>query len=71
MQDVREGFDDLKKDTFVFSLILTALIAGFFFSGPINIAIPLYAEEVLHGTALDLSYLEMVLSAGMINEKTI
>ena len=66
MQDLREGLNDLKKDTFAFSLILTTLIASFFFSGPINIAIPLYVEEILHGSALDLSYLEMALSAGMI-----
>lgn len=66
IKDLTEGFNYIKKDTFVFSLILTTFIASFFFSGPINIAIPLYVEDILHGSALDLSYLEMSLSGGMI-----
>src|SRR5690606_3700598 len=65
-QEMLEGLRYVKGQTFIKILMLILIVAGFFLSGPLSVAIPLLVDSVLQGNALTLSYLEISVSVGMI-----
>ncbi|MET3207348.1 UNVERIFIED_CONTAM: hypothetical protein ABIC26_000282 [Paenibacillus sp. PvR008] len=56
----------ITADAFTKAIIIVLIVAGFFLTGPLSMAIPLLVNSVLHGSALTLSYLEMSVTVGMI-----
>ncbi|MGG1616272.1 MFS transporter [Paenibacillus sp. NRS-1782] len=66
VKEWKEGIHFIKEDAFIKAIIIVLIVAGFFLTGPLSMAIPLIVNSVLHGSALTLSYLEMSVTVGMI-----
>ncbi|WDW10030.1 MFS transporter [Priestia aryabhattai] len=71
LEEWKEGFRFVKYEPFIRIIIITVIIAGFFVTGPLSMAVPLIVDSVLKGNALMLSYLEVSVSIGMILGGTI
>nr|WP_259547559.1 MFS transporter [Heyndrickxia oleronia] len=65
-KDFVEGIHYVKTSTIILSLMCVSIILNFFIAGPGSMAIPVIANDVLHGTALHLSALEISIAIGMI-----
>ncbi|WP_281891131.1 MFS transporter [Paenibacillus sp. YYML68] len=66
LKEWQGGFTYIRTEPYIKVLMLTLMMAGFFLSGPLAVAIPLLVDSVLKGNALTLSYLEISISVGMI-----
>lgn len=47
-------------------MMATSIVINFFISGPISLGLPILVKNVIHGDALDLSFLEGSLFIGMV-----
>lgn len=65
MQNLKEGFSYVKASKFLMIGILVLITMNFFIFGTLQIGMPLIVD-LLGGTPINLSYMEVSLSAGMI-----
>ena len=65
-EELKEGFIYVWKMPFLKNMLLILIIINFFFFGPLLMGIPLIADGVIHGEALDLSFLQSSYQGGML-----
>lgn len=65
-EDFIEGLQVVKQDSFIKMFIIFAVIINLFFVGPLAVTIPIFVDQTLHGTAMDLSYLETSVAFGAL-----
>ncbi len=65
-QSFLEGVQYVKTSSVITTLMCVSIILNFFIAGPGSMALPLIANDVLHGSALHLSALEISIALGMI-----
>ncbi|WP_193657823.1 MFS transporter [Bacillus cereus] len=64
-QDLVQGLKYVTNTPFLYTLILVNSVISFLLIGPINTSIPLIVDR-LHGSPIELSFLESSLAVGMI-----
>jgi MFS family permease len=66
LQSIKEGLAYAKNTPFIMGLMFFAIFLNFFMIGPLQMGLPLFVKNVLHGTTLDYSYIEGSLAGGML-----
>lgn len=64
--DLKEGLKYVWKMSFLKNMLIILIIINFFFFGPLQMGIPLIIDNVIHGEALDLSFLLSSYQGGML-----
>lgn len=65
-EQLAEGFTYVWKMPFLKNMLFILIIINFFFFGPLLMGIPLIVDKVIHGAALDLSFLQSSYQGGML-----
>jgi len=65
-EKLREGLTYVWKMPFLKNMLFILVIINFFFFGPLLMGIPLIVDKVIHGVALDLSFLQSSYQGGML-----
>lgn len=65
-EELKDGLTYVWKMPFLKNMLLILIIINFFFFGPLLIGIPLIVDNVIHGEALDLSFLQSSYQGGML-----
>lgn len=65
-EDFIEGLQVVQQDSFIKMFIIFAVVINLFFVGPLAVTIPIFVDQTLHGTAMDLSYLETSVAFGAL-----
>lgn len=65
MENLKEGFDYVRQSNFLLTGMLILITLNFFVFGTLHVAIPLLVD-IYGGTPINLSYMEMSLSIGMV-----
>lgn len=66
LKDFTQTISYIKTEPYLMTSMGTSFVINFFFSGPINVGIPILVKLYYHGTPITLSYMEGTLSAGMV-----
>lgn len=66
IENFKSGYKFVRNDTLLTSLMAIILIVNLFIVGPVNIALPLIANERLGASALSLSFMQSSLFLGML-----
>jgi MFS transporter, DHA3 family, macrolide efflux protein len=64
--ELKEGLNYVWKMSFLKNMLIILIIINFFFFGPLQMGIPLIIDNVIHGEALDLSFLLSSYQGGML-----
>lgn len=65
-EKLKEGLTYVWKMPFLKNMLFILVIINFFFFGPLLMGIPLIVDKVIHGVALDLSFLQSSYQGGML-----
>jgi DHA3 family macrolide efflux protein-like MFS transporter len=65
-EELKEGLTYVWKMPFLKNMLMILIIINFFFFGPLLMGIPLIVANVIHGEALDLSFLQSSYQGGML-----
>lgn len=65
-EELKEGLTYVWNMPFLKNMLLILIIINFFFFGPLLMGIPLIVDSVIHGKALDLSFLQSSYQGGML-----
>lgn len=65
-EKLKEGLTYVWRMPFLKNMLFILVIINFFFFGPLLMGIPLIVDKVIHGAALDLSFLQSSYQGGML-----
>ncbi|MGP4070953.1 MFS transporter [Piscibacillus sp. B03] len=65
-ESIKEGFVYLKSSPFLLTLMVTIVFLNLFFSGPLQVGLPIFAKNILNGNELTFSTLSAGLAIGML-----
>lgn len=65
-EELKAGLTYVWNMPFLKNMLLILIIINFFFFGPLLMGIPLIVDSVIHGEALDLSFLQSSYQGGML-----
>ncbi|MDN4595194.1 MFS transporter [Polycladomyces subterraneus] len=65
-QELKDGIVYVRRSTLLSTIMLIFIVVNFLFIGPLMMGIPLIVDEKIHGSALDLSYLQSSFAGGML-----
>lgn len=65
-EKLKEGLTYVWRMPFLKNMLFILVIINFFFFGPLLMGIPLIVDKVIHGVALDLSFLQSSYQGGML-----
>lgn len=65
-QSIKEGLDVVKSSAFLKALFLSTIFLNVFVVGPLMMGLPIFVKNVLNGSALDFSFIEGAMAAGML-----
>ncbi|KZE68742.1 hypothetical protein AWM68_00225 [Fictibacillus phosphorivorans] len=65
-QSIKEGLDVVKSSAFLKALFLSTIFLNVFVVGPLMMGLPIFVKNVLNGSALDFSFIEGSMAAGML-----
>ncbi|KOP82439.1 multidrug ABC transporter permease [Bacillus sp. FJAT-21945] len=65
-EKLKEGLTYVWRMPFLKNILFILVIINFFFFGPLLMGIPLIVDKVIHGAALDLSFLQSSYQGGML-----
>jgi MFS family permease len=65
-QSIKEGLDVVKQSAFLKALFLSTIFLNVFVTGPLMMGLPIFVKNVLNGSALDFSFIEGSMAAGML-----
>ncbi|MBY6037898.1 MFS transporter [Fictibacillus nanhaiensis] len=65
-QSIKEGLDVVKQSSFLKALFLSTIFLNVFVIGPLMMGLPIFVKNVLNGNALDFSFIEGSMAAGML-----
>lgn len=66
LTDLKETIAYIRKESYLKTSMAIGIVLNFFISGPISVGLPILVKNVLHGRAIDLSFIEASLSIGMV-----
>jgi MFS family permease len=65
-QSIKEGLDVVKQSAFLKALFLSTIYLNVFVTGPLMMGLPIFVKNILDGSALDFSFIEGSMAAGML-----
>ncbi|MFC7370114.1 MFS transporter [Fictibacillus iocasae] len=65
-QSIKEGLHVVRSSAFLTALFLSTVFLNLFVMGPLTMGLPIFVKNVLEGSALDFSYVEGSMAAGML-----
>ncbi|MFC0189748.1 MFS transporter [Fictibacillus aquaticus] len=65
-QSIKEGLAVVKESSFLIALFLSTIFLNLFVNGPLMMGLPVFVKNVLNGSALEFSYVEGSMAAGML-----
>lgn len=65
-QSINEGLDVVKQSAFLKALFLSTIFLNVFVTGPLMMGLPIFVKNILDGSALDFSFIEGSMAAGML-----
>ncbi|MEC2072005.1 MULTISPECIES: MFS transporter [Alkalihalophilus] len=66
IQAMKEGFRYVKQSPFLLALMASTIFLNFFFSGPLQLGMPIFASHVLQGDEVTYALLNGGIAAGML-----
>jgi MFS transporter, DHA3 family, macrolide efflux protein len=66
IENIKSAYKFVKNDNLLFSLMAIIFLVNLFIVGPVNIALPVIANEKLGAKALNLSFMQSALFFGML-----
>lgn len=63
---IKEGFAFIKTQPFLIALFISTVFINLSVVGPLMMGLPIFVKTVLHGSALDFSYMDGSMAAGMV-----
>ncbi|MCK6255949.1 MFS transporter [Fictibacillus sp. KIGAM418] len=63
---IKEGFSFVKTQPFLIALFISTIFINLSVVGPLMMGLPIFVKTILHGSALDFSYMDGSMAAGMV-----
>ncbi|MHC0037701.1 MFS transporter [Pseudoneobacillus sp. C159] len=63
---LKEGLIYVKKSSLLLSTMLLGVVVNLLFAGPVSLAGPIFVNDLFHGDAKDLSYVQSALPIGIV-----
>lgn len=66
VENIKSGYNFVRNDSLLSSLMAMIFIVNFFIVGPVNIALPIIVDEKLGANALNLSFMQSAMFFGLL-----
>lgn len=64
--ELKEGFNYVRKNELIISVVVVALFINFFFSGPFAIGMPIIVKDIFNGSAVSLATIQTSMGVGAL-----